>query len=454
MNHPRELSLQDKIKALIASLAKESSENKLKGPTKKSIPHQDLDLSFLNPWISNEEESRWVNVHRKTAKLFSTVLRVLKRKIFKKARLNIANIKKFDLPENCVIAVPHLSSNDAVCNDAFLMRSSLRKFGINSHIYAYTWDKGLGNEVIGKSKVLSLLQSSGTLLLYNHCVYWPSGMEFIASACGPVWFRYHNVTPAEYFAPYDPISTFSTQMGRKQTEEILKIFGSKISRYVPVSPFNSEELRELRASDELLKVLPPFHKLDEFAQCRLNEDLKTELRDGKVNILFVGRVAPNKGFEKLLLTVQRYVQFYGHQVRLIFAGSLTRNFTKYYEHLLSLINAYRLSSIVRWTGKLNFDDLHTYYACSDLFLCLSEHEGFCIPILEAQVHKLPIIAVDRAAIGDTIGRDQLCFSDFDPELLATAIHRIVQDSELKKDLVEAGLRNVDLREQREARHAL
>ncbi len=428
--------MQEPIQNLYDSLTAELRENKMKSPQMDSVKEQDLESSFFDSLLSQSPSQKWDLFCKRLDKVLGLALHILKPgKI-------LSNTNRLDI-QNCVITVPNFTKNDAVCNEASILCELLIQAGIPTYIFAESYEKEARTFLLSRSKFLFLLSSPHTLLIYNHCVYWSRGNEFLKYARGPIFFRYHNVTPPSFFEPYDPISTFATRKGREQTEYIVKSLDKKITRYIPVSPFNQQELENIGVSKEKISTLAPFHTLKKFETCKINEKLKRELKDVKVNILFVGRIVPNKGFDRLLQTLKSYISFYGSNVRLIFAGALSDNFRDYYEHLRLFINNYRLSSKVRWMGKVSLEDLHTLYACADAFLVLSEHEGFCVPILEAQFHKVPIIAVDSTAIRDTIGEGQLCFSEFHPDLLATALNRVVTDLKLRENLIQAGLRNLE-----------
>jgi glycosyltransferase involved in cell wall biosynthesis len=113
----------------------------------------------------------------------------------------------------------------------------------------------------------------------------------------------------------------------------------------------------------------------------------------------------------------------------------------YGQQLTEAINSRRLSSYIEIHQDVDFCDLHTFYRNSQAFLLMSEHEGFGVPILEAQYHNLPMVALDRAAVRETLGSDQLVFSDPDPAVFAAALHRLKFDAELRKYLGRKGQEN-------------
>jgi glycosyltransferase involved in cell wall biosynthesis len=422
-------------KDILESLKAELAENKSKKHNINALMNDSLPFSVSIPFPHKHPE-QWLSQQKRR-------LRSLIKHIFRKQPTLLDNTSGSTAHiRSCVIAIPNLYTSDAVSNDALMQAQALRDAGVNTVIFAKTYAKEHDGEICSKERCLKLLEDPTTLLIYNHCVYWPEGDEYIAQARGQVWFRFHNVTPARFFEPYDSISTFSTQKGIEQTAEVIHRLDAKITRYLPVSPYNAQDLLKLGVAPEKLTVLAPFHRLKDFESIPLDQTLETKLKDGKINLLFVGRLVPHKGLEQLISTLQKYVQFYGNNVRLILVGTSSESLKDYYEQLFSRIHQHKLSDLILWVGQAHFQKLHTYYACAHAFLLFSKHEGFCLPIIEAQAHRVPVVAVDTTAISETMGPKQLCFSDFDPDLIATALHKIVEDKTFREDLIQAGLQNL------------
>lgn len=340
-----------------------------------------------------------------------------------------------------IIYVPHLSTFDAVSNDVLVMRDSLQQEGYEVLVYASQAEAAVQDQVCSKKTFLQHLLHPAHVMIYHHCVYSEHGFHLVKNARCAIWFRYHNVTPPEFFTNYDAITTFATKQGRWQTQEFVKL-DHKISKYVSDSDYNAQELLELGVRPEKSFVVPVFHRLVDFASCTENLKLKSHFHDGKLNVFFVGRVVPNKGHKHLLETLYRYKRNYGDGIRLIIAGDMNPRYHLYLSELQTLITQYDLASQVEFYGKASFQDIHTMYAYSHAFLLLSEHEGFCMPILEAQSHKTPIVAINRTAIKETLGKNQICFEKFDYDLMATTLHRIFHDGNLTKYLKEQGLENL------------
>lgn len=334
-----------------------------------------------------------------------------------------------------LIATPSLNTHDAVSNDVMQLRSHLLASGEDVQIYSEFIDPSLRSMVCEKHKYFALLKQAGNTLIYHHSVQWMIGEEIVRSARCRILLKYHNITPSNFFS-YDPVRMHVTAQGREQTKRFIE--SKKINLYVGDSRYNSEELIHQGAPSEQTHVIAPFHCVHDFDNVEINPDLAKQLQDGNRHVLFVGRVAPNKGHKHLLRTISRYIDFYGKNIRLHVVGGILEGDRPYLEEIEDLILELGLASIVSFHNKLSFRDLHTLYSCSHAFLLMSEHEGFCVPILEAQYHKLPIVAWNQCAVGETLGGDQLILGELDYEIFAVALHRAMTDEALRETLVQKG----------------
>ena len=150
------------------------------------------------------------------------------------------------------------------------------------------------------------------------------------------------------------------------------------------------------------RVFPLFIDFAKYAQppSRFVYDL---LPDDRVNILFVGRIAPNKRIEHLIKTVFYYKKFISPLVRLIVVGK-TKTFPKYYEACVRMADEFYLKpEEVRFLGHVPDAEMFALYRAADVFLSLSEHEGFCLPLVESMIFDLPVIALASTAVPDTLG---------------------------------------------------
>ncbi len=332
-----------------------------------------------------------------------------------------------------------LRTVDAVGNNVMQELLVLKNLGHSIHLYASNTDDDFMPYVIDRKVLLQTIKKSGVLILYHHSIYWEDGDIILRSSHTRVVLRYHNITPEMFFAKYSPLFEKLSKQGRQQTRDLIR--SGKIHHYIADSAFNAAELIENGVPSGCISILAPFHNVDNFDKTRLNLDLLEALLDGKINVLSVGRIVPNKGLHHAINVIDRYLDYYGNDIRFNVIGGCDPHFQHYLKELENLTIQYNMKGHVNFHGKISFGDLHTYYAASHVLLIMSEHEGFCLPILEAQHHKLPVIALERGAVKDTLGGEQMSFQDIDTDVFAAAIHLVARDNTIRNYLAEQGYQN-------------
>jgi glycosyltransferase involved in cell wall biosynthesis len=164
----------------------------------------------------------------------------------------------------------------------------------------------------------------------------------------------------------------------------------------------------------------------------------------------VGRVIPNKRFEDVIRSFAVYQRWRNPRSRLLLVGD-TRGFERSLHRLRELVRELRVEEVV-FTGQVDDDDLYAYYRVADVFLCLSEHEGFCVPLQEAMHFHLPVIAYDTGAVRETLRGGGLLLQDKSPDLVAELLDRVTHGGPLRRAVLEsqgraiAGIRATDFGE--------
>lgn len=337
-----------------------------------------------------------------------------------------------------IIVTPSLIPHDAVSNDVLQQRALLIAQGKPVVAYAELCHPSLTNLIATLDDVNKLVQMKNAVLIYHHSVHWVIGEEIILRSKCKVLMKYHNITPPEFF-PNEPTLRAATSNGRLQTAKLIS--SQKFTKYIGDSQYNTNELIEAGAAVEDTAVIPPFHCVHDFDHTPLNMKLLKSLEDGKRHVLFVGRVVSNKGHRHLIKTISRYIDFYGSAIKLHIIGGLLNGDFSYLKELEDLVSDTGTADAIDFHDKINFSDLHTYYHGCHAFLLMSEHEGFCVPILEAQYHKLPIVALARGAVAETMGAKQIVFDEVDYDNFAVALHKVLTDQALRKSLQEVGYEN-------------
>ena len=333
-----------------------------------------------------------------------------------------------------------INENDAIGNDIIKQFECLRNNGFKVFLYSEFVCEKHKEHLLSWIEFNQLIRDTDNLIIYHHGTYWNIGEEILAYAQCKIYFRYHNVTPSCFFEQYSYIHSEACKAGRLQAENFVR--SNKVCKFLPASTYNGNELIAYGANANDVTVIPPFHMLHDFDSSILNRELANELPEGKINLLFVGRVSPNKGHQHLIETVRTYIDLYDANINLNIVGGVDADLVEYYDDLVAIVKFYHLDEVVHFRQKVDFKDLHTFYTCSDIFLLMSEHEGFCVPILEAQYHKLPVLALARCAVKETLGVNQLTIDQCDYVSFASAIYVIGNNNMYQKYLVENGNNNL------------
>jgi glycosyltransferase involved in cell wall biosynthesis len=154
-----------------------------------------------------------------------------------------------------------------------------------------------------------------------------------------------------------------------------------------------------------------------------------------VNILFVGRVAPNKKIENLIRVFGIYQKYFNRKSRLFLVGSYDENGT-YYTKLEKYIALSGVDNVV-FSGHIKLNEVLAYYHLADIFLCMSEHEGFCVPLVEAMFFGVPIIAYDRCAVKETLGGSGFLINEKDFLVFAKSIDYLIRNPEAREKIISA-----------------
>ena len=324
-----------------------------------------------------------------------------------------------------------LSPGDAVGNQALDIQAHLRKAGFESEIFA---DKAHPRVAARARPLWEYLQVSSPA---NVCLlHFAIGSAVTRLFCSVPDRRvavYHNITPPEWFLGWSRELVSLCHLGRRE----LRALAERTELALAVSEFNRRDLE--RAGFRNTAVLPLVPDLAAPAR-PASAVLRRLLADDRDNILFVGRIAPNKRVEDLIGVFAAYQRFVRPASRLLVVGDY-RGQERYHGELLRLVEAMRLDEVL-FTGHLEDDELRACYAAAHVFLCLSEHEGVGVPLLEAMAFGVPVIAYDAAAIRETLRGGGILLAEKRPELLAELIDLVVHDARLRAAVLETQARTL------------
>jgi L-malate glycosyltransferase len=321
--------------------------------------------------------------------------------------------------------VPTLHAGDAIGDSARLMREAFRAWGHEADIFALEVDE----ELRGEARAYGDWRPGGPgdVLLLHYALPSPLTEGFRRQG-GRRILLHHNITPPEFFLGYDPEMARICSLGREELGSLSDCADLGLAD----SEFNRLELE--RAGFKRTGVLPIYTDFARYEEPP-NRVLLKALRDGRTNLLFVGRVAPNKRHEDLIRLASLWKRFIAPDVRLLLVGKLPRR-RHYLDALQALMYEEGLTPWeVVFTGHVEHDDLLACYAAADLFVSMSEHEGFGLPLVEAMLMNVPILAYGAAAVPDTLGGAGVQFSSKSLAEVAEVGHRLVTDAGLRQGVL-------------------
>ena len=320
--------------------------------------------------------------------------------------------------------VEGFDAGDAISEQARFIQETLHRLGYRSAIYAALVPPGIRDAQPLQTKALG----SADAIIYHHSI-GSQAAQVAATARRRKALVYHNITPAHFFAPYAPAVAEQLEQGRRQLAEIAWDFDCVVAG----SEYNAAELRELglRGAIRVIPVVDDFRRLDVTPAERF---LKRS--DRGTTWLFVGRVAPNKGLRELVEAFEVFLAL-DDAAHLIVAGKYDRS-DRYFRELQGLVFERRLDPYVTFTGFIDEPTLVSCYRGADVFVCLSEHEGFCVPLVEAMFFDVPIVAKATAAVPETLGAAGLILEpEADPYAVAAAVGELCKNADVRTRVLEA-----------------
>lgn len=322
--------------------------------------------------------------------------------------------------------LPVLSYGDAIGNDTIALHHILEEAGYETHVYAEQVDRRMPKEACSELSGLPQIDPED-VILYHLSTGSELNYGMLTYNCRVIVI-YHNITPPQFFNGYNMEAYKNCRRGLAAA----RFMKTKVDYALADSAYNREELLKMgfQCQVDVLPILIPFTDYDQTP----SQSIIEKYRDGRTNIIFTGRVAPNKKQEDVIAAFAAYKKHYDADARLILVGSYAA-MPRYYEQLKQYIEQLGVRDVI-FTGHIPFDEILAYYHVADTFLCMSEHEGFCVPLVEAMYFKVPILAYDSTAIADTLGGSGFLVEEKTPELIAGVLHRILSDPSLKEQILK------------------
>jgi len=304
-----------------------------------------------------------------------------------------------------------LGYGDAIGNEVLGITRALRAAGYTSEIIVETADPRLEDLTIDYRDVVDAL-TADDLLIHHFSLGSRASRTAFALPCR-MMLVYHNITPPEYFLGVHDQLVRQCYHGRRE----LLPYRSRCELALGDSEFNRQELEALGfPRTDVLPVVPDFSHLETTPDPRI----AAAFDDEWTNILFVGRLIPNKRPDNVIRYMHAYQALYQRKTRLILAGSYG-GFDTYLAQLHRLIADLGVHD-VHILGQVSNEELTALYDVADLFLCASEHEGFCVPLIEAFHKRVPVMAYAATAVPATMDGGGVLYDTTDPRRVAALMH--------------------------------
>jgi glycosyltransferase involved in cell wall biosynthesis len=325
-----------------------------------------------------------------------------------------------------------LGYGDAIGHEVLGIQRVLRAAGYESEIFVETADHRL--EPLTRDYRELVDASDRDNLLLHHFSLGSKASRTAYALPDRMALIYHNITPPDYFVGVHRTLARQTFRGRRE----LRAYAGRCDLAMGDSEFNRQDLEALGfPRTAVLPVVPDFSHLDREANWLVARDFD----DDWTNILFVGRMIANKKIEDLIRWFHAYHTVFNPRSRLLLVGAQSQ-FERYVASLHQLV-ATLGAPHVHFIGQVSDEELVAFYEVADLFLCASEHEGFCVPLVEAFYKRVPVLAYAATAVPSTMDGAGVLFEDRDPLHVARVMDAIVSDVSLQEQIVDGQLAAVD-----------
>ena len=320
---------------------------------------------------------------------------------------------------------------DGITNGMLFTQRLLREAGYKSEIYCEHVDHRLSGYLNSHRS----FEDRGDQLVLIHYSFGHDKHQWIEDVKGPKILVYHNITPS-HFMPKGSDLQYYAELGRKQLAAWAQT--SDFVGAIAVSPFNAADL-ELCGYSRIatIPLLVDLNRVRTHSWSRPLLDRFTGMR----NALFVGRFIPSKGQLALVQTMSVLQTICDFPVRLILAGATVT--ADYLGEVRQEIRRCGLDDHIVLLDHVKDEDLFALYRSADVYMSMSEHEGFGMPLVEAMAFDVPVLAFAVGAVPSTLGSGGLLLETREPKAMAAAAKLVLSEPWLRRELIRAQRRELE-----------
>ena len=349
-----------------------------------------------------------------------------KQAIYKPRHLRYANRM------NVIQITPGLSYGDGMGNIVLIIKKNLDLFNIPNKIITPSYDSRIQDKsVIVSNDISSYINSQNDILIHHYGTGSELNVRVGDIPCKKI-LVFHNVTEPKFYRNWD----YPTYMQLTAGHNDIRYTVDKYMHAIVLSNFSKKTLIDAGWKPKNISILPlheRFESIDTFDQAAYEK-----YKDGFVNILFTGRVSPHKKIEDIVKIFDYYHKNINEKSRLLLIGG---TLACYKNAIDTYITKNNIENVI-FTGHIPYEERNAIFKAADVFLCMSEHEGFCIPLLEAFQQKIPVVAYKASAVPDTMGSAGVLIATKEPKIVCRAIERLVVDKTYKQEIIDGQLKRL------------
>ncbi len=321
------------------------------------------------------------------------------------------------------ICAPNIVKHDAVGHFCRDLSAVIANAGWPVQLYADVYSFKESRTIRKYSELFADIRPDDIIFI-NYSIFDPLLERVVALPNKKICY-FHNVTPSTLLAPWDEIGAAMCQLAE---EQIARLQGC--DEFITQSQFSANYLNTKFSQSQTVLLAPPLLR-----QSGETPPSQLQREESKTVLLFVGRIAPNKCIDDLLRIYSSYRQL-DRSAELVVAGSLGT--PSYMSHLDTVSRDLHLAPTAMpfLQGSITDDALRHLYAKASVFVCMSEHEGFCVPVLEAMEAGLPIVYTSQPAVQEVLGESGVQVQTRDPDAIAKIIYNLVNDEYTREHIIE------------------
>lgn len=318
-----------------------------------------------------------------------------------------------------------IAPGDAIGNHELALDEMFKKNGIDSYIYANSVHSKLTDLVL---KYTNYEEREDDVILYHLGMGKDLNREIANHKCRII-LNYHNIMPPQYFCGYNDKLVLLAKKGY----EDIKYLSAKVDGVIADSVYNANQLKNIDYGCSI-ETIPILIHFDDY-NIAPNEELISKYKaDNAKNIIFVGRIAPNKKYEDVILDFYYYTKYFNKNSSLILIGSFN-NFELYYLKLKKYVKRLGLDNVI-FIGHISFRDIVSFYHIADAFICESEHEGFGLPVVESMQAGTVVVVADNSSLSELVEMDELKFNTLNAADFTYKIEQLLLNESLYENMKE------------------